>query len=65
MQSVTVFHRLQDGYWGAECPQVPQLVAGDGSLTDLVGLVHTALRDFTGMADLEITDVIEESAGIG
>ena len=65
MHSVTVLYRLQDGYWGAECPQVPQLVAGDASLADLVDLVHRALRDFTGMADLEITDVIEESAGIG
>ena len=65
MQSVTVFYRLHDGYWGADCPQVPELVAGDTSLTDLVDLVHTALRDFTGMAELEITDVIEESAGIG
>ena len=65
MQSVTVFYRLQDGYWGAECPQVPELVAGDASLTALVDLVHTSIRDFTGMADLEITDVIEESAGIG
>ena len=65
MQSVTVFYRLQDGYWGAQCPQVPELVAGDASLTDLVDLTHAALRDFTGIADLEITDVIEESAGIG
>lgn len=65
MRCVTVFYRLQNGYWGAECPQVPQLVAGDASLTNLVDLVHTALRDFAGMADLEITDVIEESVGIG
>ena len=64
-REIVVHYRLQDGYWGAECPQVPQLVAGDASLTDLVDLVHTALRDFTGMADLQITDVIEESAGIG
>ena len=62
MQSVTVFYRLQDGYWGAECPQVPELVAGDASLTALVDLVHTSIRDFTGIADLEITDVVEGPA---
>ena len=65
MQSVTVFYRIQDGYWGAECPEVPELVAGDTSLTDLMGLVHAALRDFTGDPNLEITDVIEESVDIG
>ena len=65
MRCVTVFYRLQNRYWGAECPQVPQLVEGDASLTGLVDLVHTAFRDFTVMADLETTDVIEESAGIG
>lgn len=65
MPSVTLFYRLQGGYWGAHCPQVPELVARDASLTDLVDLVHTALRDFTGMAYLKITDVIKESAEIG
>ena len=65
MQSVTVYYRLWDGYWGAECPQVPEFVGGDASLAELSPLVHAALRDFTGIEDLKITDVIEESAGIG
>ena len=65
MQSVTVYYRLRDGYWGAQCPQVPELVAGDASLAELIPLVHEALRDFTGIEDLKITDVIQESAGIG
>jgi hypothetical protein len=64
-REVAAYYRLRDGYWGAECPQVPELVAGDASLADLIPLVHAALRDFTGIEDLKITDVIEESAGIG
>ena len=65
MQAMTVHYRLEDGYWGAECPQVPELVAGDASLPELIELVHLALRDFTGDPDLAITDIVEESAGIG
>ena len=37
MQSVTVYYRLWDGYWGAECPQVPEFVGGDASLAEVVG----------------------------
>ena len=59
MHSVTVFYRLQDGYWGAECPEVPELAAGDASLVDLTELVHSALRDFTGNDELEVVDVVE------
>ena len=60
-----MFYRLHEGYGGAECPEVPELVAGDASLADLIGLVHAALRDFTGDPNREITDVIEESVDIG
>ena len=65
MKQVTVVYRLHEGYWSAECPEVPELVAGDPSLTDLIDLVHVALRDFTGHPTLAITDVVGESADIG
>lgn len=59
MEQVTVVYRLEEGYWGAESPQVPELAAGDSSLETLKGLVHAALRDFSGNAELEIVDVVE------
>ena len=59
LSAVTVHYNSLDDYWGAESPQVPELVAGDTSLGDLTELVHSVLRDFTGNAELEIVDVVE------
>ena len=65
MTSVDVIYRCHDQYWYAVCTQVPELAAGDPSLEVLRRFVDAALRDFTGSGDLEIHEVIEESAGIG
>jgi len=59
LSAVTVHYNSLDDYWGAESPQVPELAAGDASLETLKELVRSALRDFTGNADLEIVDVVE------
>ena len=58
-------YRRTDGYWEATCEAVPELVAGDESLNDVKVLAHQALRDFLDAGDLEIIDVVEESAGVG
>jgi hypothetical protein len=65
MGPISVVYRRTNGYWEATCPAVPELVAGDESLNDVKVLAHQALRDFLDAADLEIIDVVEESAGIG
>ena len=65
MGPISVVYRRTDGYWEATCPAVPELVAGDESLNDVKVLAHQALRDFLEAGDLEIIDVVEESAGVG
>jgi hypothetical protein len=62
---ISVVYRRTDGYWEATCEAVPELVAGDESLNDVKVLAHQALRDFLDAGDLEIIDVVEESAGVG
>ena len=65
MEAISVVYRRTDGYWEATCEAVPELVAGDESLNDVKALAHQALRDFLDAGDLEIIDVVEESAGVG
>jgi len=65
MEPISVVYRRTDGYWEATCQAVPELVAGDESLDDVKALAHRALRDFLDAGDLEIIDVVEESAGVG
>jgi hypothetical protein len=65
MGPISVVYRRTDGYWEATCEAVPELVAGDESLNDVKALAHQALRDFLDAGDLEIIDVVEESAGVG
>jgi hypothetical protein len=57
-----VMYRRKDGYWGATCQAVPELVTGDDSLNAVKALAHQALRDFLDARDLEIIDIVEESA---
>ena len=65
MEPISVVYRRTDGYWEATCQAVPELVAGDESLDDVKALAHQDLRDFLDAGDLEIIDVVEESAGVG
>ena len=65
MEAISVVYRRTDGYWEATCQAVPELVAGDESLNDVKALAHQALRDFLDAGDLEVIDVVEESAGVG
>ena len=62
MGPIIVMYRRKDGYWEATCQAVPELVAGDESLDDVKALAHEALRDFPDAGDLEIIDVVEDSA---
>ncbi len=65
MDPISVVYRRTNGYWEATCQSVPELVAGDEALNDVKVLVHQALRGFLDARDLEIIDVVEESAGVG
>ncbi len=65
MGPISVVYRRTDGYWEATCEAVPELVAGDESLNDVKALAHQALGDFLDARDLEIIDVVEESAEVG
>jgi predicted RNase H-like HicB family nuclease len=62
MGPIIVMYRRKDGYWEATCQSVPELVAGDESLDDVKALAHEALRDFLDAGNLEIIDVVEDSA---
>jgi predicted RNase H-like HicB family nuclease len=62
MGPIIVMYRRKDGYWEATCQAVPELVAGDESLDDVKALAHEALRDFLDAGNLEIIDVVEDSA---
>ena len=64
MKHVVVVYRQRDGYWEATCPDVPELVAGDHSLTAVQALAHAALMDFLSGEEVVLEDVVEESAGI-
>ena len=58
MATVTVRYYSREGYWCAECTEVPELVAGDRDLDAVISLAHSALKDFLEDAELSIRDDI-------
>jgi predicted RNase H-like HicB family nuclease len=58
MTTVTVRYYSREGYWHAECSEVPELVAGDRDLDAVVSLAHEAIRDFLDDPELGIRDEI-------
>ncbi len=58
MTTVTVRYYSREGYWHAECSEVPELVAGDRDLDAVVSLAHAAIRDFLDDPELSIRDDI-------
>jgi predicted RNase H-like HicB family nuclease len=60
MTTVTVRYYSREGYWYAECTEVPELVAGDRDLDSVISLAHSALKDFLEDPELSIRDDIIE-----
>jgi predicted RNase H-like HicB family nuclease len=58
MTTVTVRYCSREGYWHAECAEVPELVAGDRDLDAVVSLAHAALKDYLEDPELRVRDEI-------
>lgn len=62
MTTVTVRYTEHDGYWVARCDELPELIAGDAHLADVMSLAHTAIEDLLGVGELTINDLIESAS---
>lgn len=54
-----VRYHFEDGFYDAECPQVPELVAGDPDLAELRSIVRDALTDALDRTDLTFVEMLD------